>query len=528
MSLLSTLRLFLLGVLTLALLGGVGSCRKAGSAEAYDLVILNGRVLDPETGLDEIRNIGIRGDSIAVVTTAPIRSDREINASGRVVVPGFVDLHSHAVTTLFGSRMQVLDGVTTQLELENGILPVADWYDRLAAEGRPANYGASASWTFARIEAMEGMKAEASASFFFRAQALERWKSAPAQELERERIMTLLEDALNAGAIGIGVNAGYAPGYEAHELLDIHKLAASRPGLPVVYHMRQMGRGPSGSALASLMEIIGLTQTAGNWTHICHMHSTSTYDLEAVRAAFMAARSKGVHLTSEVYPYGAGSTVIGAAFLRSETFSQQLGYGPENIIYLPTGEIVGDIGRLRTLQDEDPGGLIVNHFLDLSDPARAHMLDRAVSDPALIIASDAMFWLGSDRQLITTEWPGPAGAMAHPRSAGAFSRFFGVYVREKQMVSLMDAVRRTSFEPAKMLSEAVPSMRRKGRIQQGADADIVVFDLDAIGSPASFEVPAQQSVGIDAVIVGGQIVVYEGILDEKSRPGRPIRTRVPS
>ena len=122
------MKLFLAVVALLATLS-------AASAQNYDLVILNGRMIDPETRLDAIRNVGIRGDRITAISEFPIDGDTVIDAAGHVVAPGFIDLHAHGFN-LAAMRMQAMQGVTTLLELESGVLPIADWY-ATKVESRP-------------------------------------------------------------------------------------------------------------------------------------------------------------------------------------------------------------------------------------------------------------------------------------------------------------------------------------------------------------------------------------------------------
>ncbi len=110
----------------------------------YDLVIANGRVIDPETGLDDIRHVGIKGDRIAAISETLLQGTKTVDATGLVVAPGFVDLHAHG-QELPAARMRAFDGVTTALELESGLLPISDFYAEVAVEGRPINYGASAA-----------------------------------------------------------------------------------------------------------------------------------------------------------------------------------------------------------------------------------------------------------------------------------------------------------------------------------------------------------------------------------------------
>ena len=116
----------------------------------FDIVIQNGRVIDPETGLDAVRSVGVRADRIAAVSSEQLEGEIIIDATGKVVAPGFVDLHAHGQRIL-AARVQALDGVTTALELEGGVLPVGTFYDRAVEEGRPIHFGASVNWASARI-----------------------------------------------------------------------------------------------------------------------------------------------------------------------------------------------------------------------------------------------------------------------------------------------------------------------------------------------------------------------------------------
>ena len=124
-----------------------------GCRRDYDLVLRGGRVIDPESKLDGVRDVGIAGGRVAAVSQQELKGRKVIDARGMIVAPGFIDLHSHALE-LPGQRMQACDGVTTALELESGLLPVAAAYDMFAARGAAINYGFGAAWTFARIAAM--------------------------------------------------------------------------------------------------------------------------------------------------------------------------------------------------------------------------------------------------------------------------------------------------------------------------------------------------------------------------------------
>lgn len=264
----------------------------AERGEGFDLVIANGRVIDPETGLDGVRSVGIRGGRIAAISSTPLRGRTVLDATGLVVAPGFIDLHSHG-QELPGARMQAFDGVTTSLELEAGILPVATAYERVAREGRPINYGFSASWLYARVAEKEGMEPTGSVTFFQEAQTRKGWQYTVASAGETERIIARLQRGLDEGALGIGVLAGYAPGYGRKEAFAVAQLAA-RAGVPAFTHVRYMSVIEPQSSFEAIEEVVALAAGTGARMHICHLNSSSIRDIPRASGSCCAARKRVV------------------------------------------------------------------------------------------------------------------------------------------------------------------------------------------------------------------------------------------
>ncbi len=484
----------------------------------HDLVLAGGRVVDPETGADKIVDVAVTGDRIVAVGAGPMRGGVVLDVSGHVVCPGFVDLHSHG-QGIAEQRLQALDGVTTALELEAGALPVRAAYARAAAEGRPVNYGFSASWALARMSVLAGEERSGSLPAFLRHIADPAWQRAAAPR-EVERIVALLEDELAEGALGIGVLVGYAPATGAAEYLEVAR-AAAHAGRPTFTHSRELVEVDPAGVVDGASEIVRAAGETGAHMHYCHVNSTSTRHIERVLGLVERARAEGATVSSEAYPYGTGMTGIGAGFLAPERLAQR-GLTPASIRYVPTGRRVADEAELTELRRRDPGGLAFVESLREDDPSEFAFVERAITAPGTVIASDAIPLWWPEAAPDPYAWPLPAGGVTHPRSAGCFARMLRL-ARERSWMSLPEAVARCSLLPARLLETAVAGMRLKGRVQPGCDADILVLDPEEVAERASFEDTTRPSAGIEHVLVAGTFVVRDGEIVPGALPGRPVR-----
>jgi len=492
------------------------------SATDYDIVINNGRVMDPETQYDDIANIGIKEGTIVVITKENITGQKTIDATGHVVAPGFIDLHAHG-QNIGDYRMQAMQGVTTMLELESGVLPIAQWYDDQAQKRLPLNYGAAAGWTYARIATFSGTQPEATVAYFQEAQSSSDWKMQIATPEQQAQIMAFVEQGLDEGALGIGINAGYAPGNGKKEYFALAELAAKR-NVATFTHVRYASNEEPNSSFEAIKELVGNAAITGAHMHLCHINSSSLKDIESIMPMVDEAIARGVNVTVGAYPYGAASTVVGAAMFSGEGWRERMGSTANNF-QLGLERMTEE--QLADYQKNKPGTFIVWHFIDENDPDDLALLDMSVLNPNVLIESDEMFWMIIDGNHIENyagdDWPLPHEAFSHPRSNGAFAKILRSYVRERKLMSLQEALRKMSLMPAQTLEDFVPQMKTKGRLQEGMDADIVVFDPETIADKGTYTEPNQPAVGVQTVLVNGVAVVADGALLENAAPGKPIR-----
>jgi N-acyl-D-aspartate/D-glutamate deacylase len=465
------------------------------AAQQYDLILEGGRVMDPETGLDSVRNVAILKDKIARISSEPLRGRQVVNARGLVVAPGFIDLHQHG-QELASQRVKALDGVTTALELEIGAPDVAAFLR--SKEGHSLiHYGTSASHVAARalifgaplppgvIETHAGIP-----------EILPKSGPATDQHATPEQIESIkerLRAELDAGGLAVGMGIEYTPGATRFEVIEMFRVAAERR-LPVYTHMRSAGRVEPGSAIESTSEVIAAAAVTGASLHIVHINSTCLRDSLECLSLIEGARARGLDVTTEAYPYIAGMTAVNSAVFNSG-WREKLGIDYGNLVLPDTGEHLTK-ERFEELHNSSAQRWILI-FANTQE-----MVDAVIPHPLVMIASD--------------------GAPGHPRNAGTYSRVLAQYVREKGTLTLMAALRKMTLMPAEMLERSTPAARHKGRLQEGADADIVVFDPQTISDRATFDHPTEPSVGMRYLLVGGTLVVNEGKIVPSVFPGHAL------
>jgi Amidohydrolase family len=370
------------------------------------------------------------------------------------------------------------------------------------------------------MEAVGGIGLDGKLTTFLTNIASPAWQRA-AGPADIDAILARLSADLADGALGIGVLVGYAPGTDPAEYLRAAALAAEA-GVPTFTHARDMIEMVPGAVIDGAEEIVRAAGETGAQMHYCHINSTSQRHTDRVLSLVARAQAAGARVSTEAYPYGSGMTGIGAAFLAPERLGER-GLTPSSLTYAPTGERVASEARLRELRETDPGGLAIIELLGEDDPADRQLLLRSLTFPDAMVASDAMPLTWSGPAPAPLSWPLPGTAVTHPRTAGTFCRALRMLTRGAGPLDLAEVLSRCSLRPARLLAERVPAMRRKGRLQPGSDADIVVFDPASVSDQATYAASTRPSTGIRYVLVNGTFVVRDGDIVVDALPGRPVR-----
>jgi N-acyl-D-aspartate/D-glutamate deacylase len=446
------------------------------AAQNYDLVVANGRVIDPESGLDAIRHLGLSGGKVVAISETPLGGQQQIDAKGLVVSPGFIDLHSHGQTDET-YRCQALDGVTTAFELEVGAADIDRWYAE-RDPGRLINYGVSVGHIPVRIAVLHDPS-----TFLPSGDAAH--KVASTQEIAA--MAQMIDDGFRKGAVSMGLGPSYTAAATQWEVLEMIRVAA-RHHASVHVHIR--------GGMPGLEEVIAGAAITGAPLHIVHINSSGAAQTREMLQIVSEAQSRGLDVTTEAYPYSAGMTEIQSA--NYDGWEQWPAERFATLEWPSTGE---RLTRETFLKYRKIGGPVIGHT------NTDEMVAVAINSPLTAIASDAYMLNG----------------IGHPRTSGTYSRVLGRYVREAHSLSLVDALRKMTLMPARRLEARVPSMRNKGRIRVGADADLTIFDPSRIVDRATYREPSLPPDGIQYVVVNGVPIVRNGALVKGVAPGRGVR-----
>lgn len=446
-----------------------------------DLLIKNGRVIDPANKIDSLLNVVVQDGKIAALTRDLPEGDfTVIDATNRVVCPGFIDIHMHEApecdlhdmsASIFGSMLRM--GVTTALggNCGDNELPPKEYWERTAGQ-LPVNLALLAGHSSARRAAGFTDK--------YAALTLD----------EDKKVAEILAQWLDEGCFGISYGIRYVPGINRQELLESARLC-QKDQLLIAAHVRD----DADFIFDSIREFLDLGWTYHLPCQVSHIGSMGGYgQMASVLAMLDEARLKGLDVMADCYPYSAFSTSIGATTY-DPGFMERYHCGYDAII-LCGGKYAGQHcteEMFRELRQDAPGTLTVAHVMAPED------VKMAMAHPAVMLASDGITDHGS----------------GHPRASGTFPRLIDQYVKTGAL-SLYQAVEKMTTMPAQRLH-----LNNKGNLSIGSDGDIVIFDPDTIRDQATFEEPMLPPVGIDYVLLGGQIACKDGVITNGTL-GQPV------
>lgn len=494
------------------------------TTKKYDLVVLNGRVIDPETGLDAVRNVGITNGKIEAVTEEKLNGQQSIDAAGHVVTPGFIDMHNHNTAAPFGQKLALRDGVTTPMELEAGVYPIAEWYAALEGKSR-ANYGASVGSIPVREHILnQGYKSKFAGDFLFDMQTpgdthtSMKWSTQIATDDQIQKIGQMIEEGLQQGSVGIGHCPGYMEfGSTQRESTLVQKLAG-KYGQAVFIHGRFSSQMPPTSGLLGIDELMAPQAAYGGGLVIQHMTAQTLSVTPAALQLIDDARARGIQVLAEIYPYDFGSTIVGADYLHPDNYGPNMGRDYKDITEVSNMKPLTK-ERYEALVKTAPGTSVL--FLNATEET----VNAALAHPSTVLGSDSYPYTLRKEGGPAIDWDTPFDEVnGHPRGAGSHARFLRL-VREKKVDIPLDlAISKMTYLIARFLEDnGIAQMAHKGRIQVGADADLTIFDAESVTDNATKKDGGLPSTGIPHVVVNGTAVVRDSKVLKDVYPGKPVR-----
>jgi hypothetical protein len=497
----------LLGLLVLGLMIVVSAM-----AADYDLVINNGRVMDPETMYDAVANVGVKDGRIAVITKDKITGKETVDAKGLVVAPGFIDGHQHCIEP-YAYRLMLRDGRTTIMDLEIGAHgpKLNEWYKRREGNA-PLNFGAAVAHEFARSEILDGFK---NWEYLYtpdaiRSRVKQGWSKTRPNLEQGNQILSLIDEGLQQGGLGIGSTVGYMrEGVSAREIFELQKLSG-RYGRFINMHFRYTPGDDVGET-NGIQEMMANAAALGAPALAAHFNNPG-YNM--VHELLVRMREKGYNVWGEIYPYAAGSTALNAVFLEPEIWVKALGNKYEDTIQdVATGEFYTQKSREEMLKTEPTRVVLVYKI------PKSAIVDW-IKMPGVAIGSDGMPLFPDDN--LTWDTPYEDLPNTHPRFSGSFGRVLRI-ARENN-IPLMQAVSMTSYNYARPLGDmGLKAMQVRGRMQEGMVADITIFDPETVTDNSTYEKGTLPSTGIEHVIVDGTLVMKDQEPLKGVNPGQPIR-----
>ena len=492
----------------------------------YDLVILNGRVMDPQSNFDGVRNVGIRDGKIVKITQDKIEGTEIVDAKDHVVAPGFIDTHVHVVDIPFGQKLMLRDGVTTPLDLEIGAYPVDRFYDTLNSRSQ-ANYGASVA-TIGIREKVFNPKYDSTTGNFVSDMFITseqsfvdmKWSATVPTADQIKQINELVEEGLKQGALGVGVPVGYmVDGVTSQETTAWQRLAG-KYGRATFLHARFSSQQPPTTGILAFEEMIANAGIYGGGVLLQHMHQQALGLTSPALDMVDDARANGLSVAAELYPYNYGATIVGADYLKPDNYGPNMGRSYKDIIEISTMKPLTK-DRYDQLMKSAPSTAVMFYG------AKEEDLYAGLAHPGTTVASDAFPLTVTKTGKTATDWDTPYDAVqGHPRLAGTNAIVLRL-VREKKLMPLMTAISKMTYLPARFLQDnGVAQMAFKGRIQPGADADITIFDPKTVQDNSTQQKAGLPSTGIPYVIVNGTVVVKDSKVLKDVYPGKAIRLPV--